>query len=60
MIVGTQPEYEPDAGSPKHTAYLAFTGELCSVFCEYFWENWTRYNGTALYYLYIESRNSTR
>ena len=22
--------------------------ELCGVFCEYLWENWRRYNGTAL------------
>ena len=25
-------------------------GELWSVFYEYLWENWPRYNGTALYY----------
>ena len=25
------------------------TGELWGVFCEYLWENWPRYNGTALY-----------
>ena len=26
-------------------------GELWDVFCEYLWENWPRYNGTALYVL---------
>ena len=29
--------------------YLALTGELWGVFCEYLWENWLRYNVTALY-----------
>ena len=24
-------------------------GKLWGFFCEYFWENWLRYNGTALY-----------
>ena len=33
----------------KDTPYLTLTGELWDVFCEYFWENWPRYNGTALY-----------
>ena len=28
------------------------TGELWGVFCEYLWQNWPRYNGTALY-LYL-------
>ena len=32
--------------------YLALTGELCAVFCEYLWEDWPRYNGTALYMEY--------
>ena len=30
-------------------SYLALTGELWGVFCEYLVENWPRYNGTALY-----------
>ena len=34
----------------KNTAYLTLTGELWGVFCKYLWENWPRYNGTALYY----------
>ena len=33
----------------KRHPYLALTGELWGVFCEYLWENWPRYNGTALY-----------
>ena len=33
----------------KDTPYLALTGELRGIFCEYMWENWPRYNGTALY-----------
>ena len=38
-------EYQSDAGFPKHT----LTGELWGVFCEHYWENWLRYNGTAMY-----------
>ena len=41
---------EADAGSTNNTPYLALTGELWGVFCEYLWEMWPRYNGTALYY----------
>ena len=39
-----------DDGSPNDTPYPALTGELWGVFCEYLWENWSRYNNTALYY----------
>ena len=49
MITETEAEYRLDAVSPKETPYLALTGELWGVFCEYLWENWPRYNGTALY-----------
>ena len=49
MIAGTQAEYESDVGYTEDTPYLALTGELWDVFCEYFWENWPRHNGTALY-----------
>ena len=42
-------ECEWDAGSTKDTPYLALTGKLWGVFCEYLWENWPRYDGTALY-----------
>ena len=49
MIAGTQADYESDAGSTKDAPYLALTGELWGIFCKYFWENWPRYNGTALY-----------
>ena len=30
------------------TPYVALTGELCCAFREYLWENFPRYNGTAL------------
>ena len=33
----------------KDTPYLALTRDLWGVFCEDFGENWSRYNGTALY-----------
>ena len=33
----------------KDTQYFALTGELWGVFCEFKWEHWLRYNGTALY-----------
>ena len=49
MIARSQTEHQSDAGSTKDTPYLALTGELWGVFSEYFWENWPRYNGTALY-----------
>ena len=49
MITGTEAEYQPDARFTKDNPYLALTGELWVVFCEYLWENWPRYNGTALY-----------
>ena len=29
-------EYKSDAGTTKYTPYLALTGELLGVFCEYF------------------------
>ena len=37
------------AGSTKDILYLTIMGELWSVFCEYFLENWQRYNGTTQY-----------
>ena len=49
MIVGTQAEYQSDAGSTKDSPHLALMGELWGGFCDYVWENWPRYNGTALY-----------
>ena len=42
-------DYRSDAGSTRHTTYLPLTGELWGAFCKYLWENWPRYNGTALY-----------
>ena len=57
MIIEIEAQYQSDAGTTKDTPYLALTGELWGVFCEYLWENQPRYNGTALY---IESqRNRT-
>ena len=40
-----------DPQKTPHTSpvNLALTGVLWGVFCEYVWENWPRYNGTALY-----------
>ena len=38
-------EYQSDAVSTKDTPYLALTGELWRVFCEWLWENWRRCNG---------------
>ena len=49
MENATEAEYQSDAGSTKDTTYLPLTGELWDVFCEYLWENWLHYNGTALY-----------
>ena len=49
MIAGTETENRSDAETTKDTPYLALTGDLLDVFCEYLWENWPRYNGTALY-----------
>ena len=36
MIAGIQAEYQTDAGSTNDTPYLALTGELLGVFCDYF------------------------
>ena len=35
MIMGTEVEYQSDAGSIKYTPYLAPRSELWRVFCEY-------------------------
>ena len=60
IITETEAEYQSDAGSTKDTPCLALTGELWGVFCEYLWENWPRYNGTALYiYVCVLSLAST-
>ena len=48
MFAGTQAEYQSDAGSTKNTWYLALMWEIWFVFCEYFWEDWLRYNSTTL------------
>ena len=52
MIIEIDAEYHSDAGSTKHTPYLALAGELWGVCCDYLWENWPRYDGTALYIIY--------
>ena len=49
MVAGTEEEYQSDAVSTKDITYLALTGDLWSVFCEYLCENWPRYNDTAMY-----------
>ena len=41
---------ESDIRITTDTPYLALTGELWGVYCEDLGENWSRYNGTALYY----------
>ena len=48
IITETEAEYRSDAAPTKDTPYLALKGELWGVFCEYLWENWPRYHGTAL------------
>ena len=57
MIIEIEAEYQSDAGTTKDTPYLALTGELWGVFCEYLWENQPRYNGTPLY-IPVDSLNS--
>ena len=37
----------------KNIPHLTLTGELWGVLCEYFWENWSRYNGTTLYWIQL-------
>ena len=37
MDVETKAEYQSDAGSTNDTPYLTLMGELCVIFCEYFW-----------------------
>ena len=53
LITGTETEYQSDTGSTKDTPYLALMGELWRVFCWYFWENWSCYNGNALKTVHI-------
>ena len=62
MIIEIEAESQSDAGTTKDTPYLALTGELWGVFCEYLWENQPRYNGTALYFPrgYLELFHSNR
>ena len=38
----------------KDTPYLAFSGELWSVFYEYFNRNWPCYEGFLLYVAFME------
>ena len=35
MITGTEAEYQSNARSTKDTPYLALTGELWGIVCEY-------------------------
>ena len=50
----TEIEYKSEFESTKDTSYLALTGKLWGVFCEDFRENWSWYNGTALYVVYLD------
>ena len=45
----TAAKHKSDFKLTTDTPYLALTGELWGVCGEEFWENWLRYNGTALY-----------
>ena len=50
----TTAEHKSDFGPIKDFPYLPLMGELWGVYCEYFGENWLRYNSIALYiYIYI-------
>ena len=42
MITPNEAEYQSDAGFTKDTPYLALTGELWGVFCEYLWQKTER------------------
>ena len=48
-------EYQSKAESTKDIRYYALTGEQTVFFWECLWENWPRYNGTALYMVTIYS-----
>ena len=52
MIAGIQAEYQSNARSTKDTPYLTLLGELWDVFCEYFLEDWPRYNGTTCIFIF--------
>ena len=54
-MAGIESDYQSDSGFPNDTPYLALAGELWDVFCEYLWENWPRYSGTALWYVTCRS-----
>ena len=44
-------EYKSEIEFTNDTTYLTLTGELWCAFCENFWENWPRYDGTILYFV---------
>ena len=46
-------ERKSDFKLTKDTPYIDLTGELWAVHCEELWENWLRFNGTALYWLQL-------
>ena len=54
IITETEAGYQSDAGSTKDTPYLTLIGKLWGFFCQYLWENWPRYNSTALYMYYMK------
>ena len=47
----TKSEYKSEYGPTKDTPHLTLMGELWSVFCQDFQENWLRYNNTTLYFI---------
>ena len=53
----TETEYISEIEYTKYTPYLALTGELCGVFDEEFWDDWARYNDTALYHAVFSPLN---
>ena len=56
----TGAEYKSEIESTKDTTYLAIMGEAWGAFYEYLWENWPRFNGTALQYLHFLSVLNTK
>ena len=45
----TNREYKSEFKFTKDTPHLALVGKLWSVNCEDLEENWSRFNGTAIY-----------
>ena len=54
----TEMEYKLEFEPTKYIPYLTLMGELWDVFCKDFEETWSRYNGTALFWVSFVSTNS--